>query len=293
MRRATRRERSLRSFGKFKLSLSATVAKMRTHSSCCRPFIRSIAHQCTNHGRYCTLHAKDLSGNAIVHETLRRLCIWKHYGNSTADKYWAYTIYHKQLCSEPHSFADPKCIADGFKEAGIHHDIVESCMKDAGDLDQDGTNTLLEEELTHQKRSSVVSLPALSVNRKVLHWTSAHSLYETLCTEYWLSGVKEVPEVCVKCASCPNAVGCIEKGHCVEFENDQRHPDTGYHRSKSENDKGQKKHRGRKFFWFVVIVGSIGGAYYYYDKHRDQFGTMRHRGNGGLMNDYMHLSGEE
>jgi len=242
-------------------------------------------HMCTNHGRYCTKHATELSGHAIVRETLNRLCIWKHYGNTTADKYWDYVIYHKQLCAaDPHSFADPKCIGDALKVAGINHDIVESCVRDAGDLDVDGTNALLEDELHHMETSGVHSLPALTVNRKVLHWTTAHGLFETLCTEYWLSDVQTVPEVCTKCSSCPNAVGCLEKGKCVEFDNSERHPDTGYKRA--EEKKGG---HGWKFFWFLTFIGTVGGAYYYYDQNRDRFVNRR---GGGMLNDYMQLHGE-
>jgi len=37
-------------------------------------------HICTNHGRYCALTAYHQSGQSIVNETLRRLCIWQEYG---------------------------------------------------------------------------------------------------------------------------------------------------------------------------------------------------------------------
>jgi len=265
-------------------------------------------HLCTNQGRYCTKHATELSGHAIVRETLTRLCIWKHYGDNDdsdsddtdtpskikkdPEKYWNYAIYHKQLCSaDPHNFADEKCLADGMKEAGIDAATIQQCISAAGDLEADNSNALLDAELLHLKHSSVHTLPALTVNRNVLQWTTAHSLFDTLCTEFWLSpAIKEVPKVCTQCASCPNVIGCLEhKGKCVEFDNEQRHPETGYKRTDGDD---KKKGHGWKVFWILtVLVATCGGAYYYYDQNRDRFG--RRGGGGGRMNDYMHLPGGE
>lgn len=256
-------------------------------------------HLCTNHGRYCTLHATNLSGYAILRETLRRLCIWKHYGEEHPEKYWDYIIYHKQLCSQPSMFNDAQCIEDAFNTARlVDPKVLESCMDDAGDIEEDTSNALFDAELQTMQYSGVHSLPALSIYHKVLPWTSAHSLFDTLCTEYWLSGVTNVPPVCLQCGSCPNTIGCLEKGKCVEFDNEQRHPDTGYRRNKkSKTGSNTKSHGiGWWFFWLVLVASAMGGAYYYYDKHQDQFNWGQYRrsssSRGALMNEYMHLPGE-
>jgi len=243
-------------------------------------------HLCTNNGRYCSVHAENLSGHAILKETLQRLCIWKHYGeNGNAKKYWDYVIYHKQLCSDdPNQFGNEKCIQDGFKAAGIDKSIVDTCIQDSGSLDADNSNAVLDDALKQFQKSGVHALPALTVSEQVLYWTTPESLFESVCGEYWVSGAEKVPEVCTKCSSCPNVIGCLEKGKCVGFDNEQRHPDTGFQRT----DDGKKKGGHWKFFWFVALVGTVGGAYYYYDQNRHRFAS---RGGGGLMNDYMHLSG--
>jgi hypothetical protein len=51
---------------------------------------------CTNNGRYCTVHAKNLSGHGILQETVRRLCIAELYwSNETgSEMYWTYIIQH-------------------------------------------------------------------------------------------------------------------------------------------------------------------------------------------------------
>lgn len=245
-------------------------------------------HLCTNKGRYCTTHAKDLSGNAIVTETLRRLCVWKLFSATAAGKYWDYVIYHKQECGSPHLFADQACIDDALQAAKIDGKLVAQCMDDAGNVDKDATNALLDLALTEQSKSGVVALPALSVQHKVLRYTSARSLFDTVCTEYWLSGVDKIPAICETCGACPNTIGCLEQGKCVDFSNKERHPDTGFSRKKHDGKK-KKGHGWKIFFSFVFVAGAAAAAYYYYE----HYVRGNRRGGVSLMNDYLHLSGED
>ena len=101
--------------------------------------------------------------------------------------------------------------------------LVDQCRQDTGDLDANGVNTLLESELEHGRRSGVHTLPAITINNHhPLSWTTPHALFDALCTEYWLSGDKTIPTVCIQCASCPNVIGCLEQnGKCVGFDNAQ------------------------------------------------------------------------
>jgi hypothetical protein len=143
------------------------------------------------------LHNVDLSGAAIVKETLRRLCVWKPISYN-ANMYWDYVIYHKQECSDhPGKFGYTKCIEEAMRVAKIDAATVSHCMSDAGNLDQDVTNALLKDAVMDQSRSGVVvTLPALTVNRQLLRYTSARALFDTVCTEYWLSGIDTIPAVC-------------------------------------------------------------------------------------------------
>ena len=178
---------------------------------------------------------------------------------------------------------------------------MEQCQADAGDLESDMVNALLEFELDRARRSSVHTLPALTVNDgKPLHWTTPQALFDTLCTEYWLSGVKTVPTVCTQCASCPNVIGCLQhpSHQCVGFDNAQRHPDTGYRRSK-DNSRG--RHGGGGWWWLwtmALVAGGCGVAYHFGFWNRDvgercwdRLTGRRHGRAPLMMHDYSHLSG--
>lgn len=245
-------------------------------------------HLCTNNGRYCALHATDLSGSAIVKETLRRMCIWEHFKANPANQYWDYVIYHKQQCGRPDQFANQKCVDEAMRVAKIDAATVSECMSNAGNMDADVANGLLDAAIVDQRNSGIVSLPAIAINNKVLKWTSANSLFDTICTEYWLSGIDKIPAICETCSACPNAIGCLEKGHCVDYSNEERHPNTGFPSNSNSNNK--KGRRGWKIFWSLTAVfGVAGAAFYYYNNQQSR--QQRHGGN--FMSNYLHLSGEE
>jgi hypothetical protein len=243
-------------------------------------------HLCTNHGRYCALHATDLSGHAIVTETLRQLCIWNHYGSPEAKTksnpavWWDYLLYHKENCYKPSLYGDAACLKEAFQHAKIDAKVIDDCMKDSGDVDDDGTNSLLDEMLEKERQSGVKSLPALTVNRKVLEHMSSYGLFEGLCEHYWFNAEHvPIPKICETCGMCPNKIGCIEKGHCVAWKESDRHiPSNG-----SNGKKKKSGHAGTYFTWMVLIAMCAGGAWYY-KKQRDQTD-----GRGGLLDGYMQL----
>jgi hypothetical protein len=146
-------------------------------------------HLCSNHGRYCALHANDLSGHAIVKETLRRLCVWNHF----PEHYFSYVIYHLQHCREPHLYADEECLG---KAPFIDSGIIETCITESGGLEEDAPNTLLEAELHHQLHSGVVSIPAVTVNHKLLESPHPANVFDAVCDHFWLETSTDVPEIC-------------------------------------------------------------------------------------------------
>jgi hypothetical protein len=236
-------------------------------------------HLCTNHGRYCAIHARELSGHAIVTETLRRLCIWKHYGEAVKGSddnvvdpvvWWDYVIYHRTNCYGPHEYADEDCLAKAYKHAKIKKDLMDECMTDSGGLDDDNINTLLEDMITEQDRSGVVALPALQVHRQVLDHTSSYGLFESICRHFWTSNSASVPEMCETCGACPNVIGCLEKGKCVPFSKDEHE-----HHSSGNGDKKSKKSKGGHgwtVFWLLSIAAMGGGGWYYYKQQQEQNG---------------------
>lgn len=256
-------------------------------------------HLCSNHGRYCTLHGKDLSGYAILKETVRRLCIWNLYHKNSddprKDAWWTYTVYHKQHCSEPHMFASSECLDNALAAANVDAHAVDTCMAESGDMDTDVTNTLLEDMRDKFARSGVVSLPAITVDHQVLEHTSSYSLFDTICWKYWnAKNIPSVPQICIQCGSCPNKIGCLEQGgKCVDFNNDERHADDEEHKKErpdKKQDTGGKKHGFLwHAFWFLSLCGLAFGGWYYYKEHYggDTFSNRR-----PTMNQYLQLTGD-
>ena len=262
-------------------------------------------HLCTNGGRYCAIHQVDLSGQPIVKETLRRLCIWKHYAPTN---YWDYWVHHATVCKKPHLYADEDCINQGLHEANMDPSIINDCMKGSGDVEENTSNALLETMIEEQEVSGVVKLPAIAHGdtlEQLDHGASAHSLFESVCLHfYWRAKStnlhwEDIPKVCETCGECPNLIGCLEAGKCVGFDhhdggsNDNHNKGGG--KDKPSKGKGNSSHRGRRrfwrFFWFLVIVGLCGYGYYYYQQQqRDMYGGGT---GGGLLGSYLQLSGNE
>ena len=256
-------------------------------------------HLCTNNGRYCTNHAIDLTGRAILNETLRQTCIFQHSkanddpkkGANKHDMYWEYVLYHKKECSKyPNTFTDPKCISDAMKQANIDKKTIDTCMDTAGGLDGDVQNTFFDTAVAEKHQEGIVTIPALVFNNHVLHRASAYLLFEVICNEYWMSNVRVVPDICIKCSSCPNTVGCVENhGKCTEFNNHERYimPDDKDHAHPSPASTKKKSHFWSRLGWMLFFGCAFGGAYYYYETH---IKDARRSGSRPLMNDYLHLN---
>jgi hypothetical protein len=256
------------------------------------------AQLCTNHGRYCTTHARDLSGHAIVKETLRRLCIWKHYQTQPPQQqvndkhhtpqpsqvWWDYVLYHKEHCGiDPRKFASQDCIHDAMTASKADASIIDQCMTDSGDVETDVPNSLLDHQLHAQKTSGIVSIPSMTINGKALDHTSTWSLFESICREYWLSPVP-TPKTCLTCATCPNVIGCLQQGHCVAFSDENKEP---HKKSTGGGSNSSKKHHWGKVF-FLFLFGLIGyGAYRRYQQMQEYSG-----GDRPSLNEYFALSSD-
>jgi hypothetical protein len=247
-------------------------------------------HLCTNHGRYCATHARDLSGHAIVKETLRRLCIWKHAEEvDQTQVWWDYILYHKEHCGkDPFQFASENCIHDAMKASKADASIIDQCMTDSGDVETNLPNSLLDHQLQSQKTSGVVSIPAMTINDRVLEHTSTWSLFESVCREYWLSPVP-APETCLTCATCPNVIGCLQEGHCVAFSDQHKktHKGSAGGGGSNSNNKKKKNHWAKVFWLFVFcLIGYV--AYRRYQQMQQYAGGER-----PSLNEYFALNSGE
>jgi hypothetical protein len=256
-------------------------------------------HLCTNGGRYCAVHQKDLSGHAVVRESLRRLCIWKHYDQTAYYSYWA---EHSSVCADPHLYASKDCVAQSLHNANMDPKIIDDCMKESGDMDSSDSNALLQGMIEEQQISGVVQLPIIAHSdtlEPLRDGPSAHNLFQTTCFHfYWHAkqtnlNWEDIPSICETCIECPNLMGCLEHGQCDGFDqHDKGGKDGGKNPPKGNGKKSGSPHRRRgwHFFWFLVFLGLAYYAYKYYQQQQGNMYQGRGAG-GGLLGSYLQLSG--
>ena len=98
------------------------------------------------------------------------------------------------------------------QHAGVSWDTVQSCMDDAGGLEGNVINKVLEEELAARARTGVVILPSFYVNNAPLRGAlTTNEVFEAICAGY-ADGAE--PEVCLKCNHCDDVQKCVTVGHC-------------------------------------------------------------------------------
>jgi len=264
---------------------------------------------CTNNGRYCSVAPRNgIKGQDVVIESLRRICIWNHYGvNEQTDRtdnpiLWDYVLFHMQHCSRvdesgSNFYSSNDCITDAYKHANIDSALINECMSDSGGFEEDRVNTWLEEEIRMLDSGGIVSVPTITINHKyVLDEPKPTELFDSMCKQYFYAAhesmmtdaeaLKRVPALCSKCYSCDNKMGCIENdGECVSYQFHSRNDEM------ADNGKKQQepsKKKGSKKFWifFFLTAFALVGGVYYYKKNQDRFESAR----GGLLNGYFQLN---
>ena len=172
---------------------------------------------CTNNGRYCATDPdndleKGISGADVVKESLRRLCIWKHYGeqDGIGKEWWLYVEEFFARCSSPDYFMNEDCVMDCYKHSGVDKDKINRCMADSGGLEKDAPNSLLELEIAAQAERGVVVLPTAFVNTAAIRGQlSSNSIFHAICAGY-AYGTR--PKICEQCAACLDPTACVTGG---------------------------------------------------------------------------------
>ena len=172
---------------------------------------------CTNNGRYCATDPDNdldhgISGADVVRESLRRICIWKHYGESdgVGKEWWDYVAEFLHRCDTPDYFANDDCVADAMKHANVDKERIQRCMLDSGGLEKDAPNSFLDLEMAAQARRGVVVLPTAFVNTVALRGAlTSEMVFAAICAGY-LDGTE--PKICQQCSKCPNEVECVQSG---------------------------------------------------------------------------------
>jgi hypothetical protein len=173
---------------------------------------------CTNNGRYCATDPdndldKGTSGADVVRESLRRLCIWKVYGtDGVGMPWWDYVDEFLYRCDTEDFFASEDCVKDCMERAEVDYSKVKICMDDAGGLEGDVENSILEDELIAREASGVVILPSFFVNNAPLRGApTVTEVFDAICSGY-AAGTE--PDACKKCNRCDDVVKCVTVGHC-------------------------------------------------------------------------------
>jgi hypothetical protein len=166
----------------------------------------NVCYLCSNHGRYCARDPDDsldrgISGQDVVRESLRRICIWKHYGQTDGigEAWWSYVNEFQENCSSSDNFMNEDCVAKCYERAGVDPDNINRCMLDSGGLVNDDSNSLLDQEIVARNEATVRTLPSVFVNKKVMHGKfSPTTVFAAICAAYAKGGR---PAVCDKCAT--------------------------------------------------------------------------------------------
>lgn len=175
---------------------------------------------CTNNGRYCATDPDDdldhgISGADVVTESLRRACIWNIYGaaDGIGEVWWTYVEEFMYRCQTEEYFTSEECIKDAYTQAGVDKAQVDACMQQAGGLQDDVENTVLEAQLGEREAAGVVIIPSMYIDQSPIRGALEFAtVFKAVCAGF-VHGT--MPDVCKKCANCLDEHGCVAKGKCT------------------------------------------------------------------------------
>jgi hypothetical protein len=252
--------------------------KSRCQTSSGRNICASL---CTNNGRYCAMDPDNdmehgITGAEVVKEALRRICIWKHYGEDTGigTTYWDYISEFLKRCdTDDDFFASEDCVKDAFKHAKIDYSRIDQCMSDSGGLEGADKNLLLEKEIDAAGRVGVIVLPTMFVNSAPLRGgLTTNTVFNAVCAGFQENSE---PDVCHTCGGCSDVMDCIHKGSCKNSGNG------------SSSGAVSKRTFGLTLLFMCGIFGIAG--YLHWRKTREE---MRDQVRG-ILAEYMPLEGGE
>eukprot|EP00531_Pseudo-nitzschia_arenysensis_P001907 CAMPEP_0116114780 /NCGR_PEP_ID=MMETSP0329-20121206/157_1 /TAXON_ID=697910 /ORGANISM="Pseudo-nitzschia arenysensis, Strain B593" /LENGTH=519 /DNA_ID=CAMNT_0003608171 /DNA_START=68 /DNA_END=1627 /DNA_ORIENTATION=- len=173
---------------------------------------------CTNEGRYCSTDPdedldKGISGADVVKESLRRICIWKEYGDDGIGMpWWDYVNEFMYRCDSEEYFNNEECVKDCMERSGIQYSKIKICMDDSGGLEGDVENKVLDDEIQEQNKNGVIILPSVFVNNAPLRGApTTDEVFDAICAGYKIGNE---PEICRKCNRCSDVEQCVSAGHC-------------------------------------------------------------------------------
>ncbi len=172
---------------------------------------------CTNEGRYCSLDPdmdiySGITGATIVTESLRRLCIWKLYGEGDGIglKWWNYIETFTENCDDREHFFEEECVQGVMMATDIDYEEVEKCMDDSGGLETPGMNDILQAELDEKESKGIIVMPVVYINgvpiRGELEFAT---VFKGMCAGF---APGTAPSICDKCSKCTDEKKCVLSG---------------------------------------------------------------------------------
>jgi len=236
---------------------------------------------CTNNGRYCATDPDNdlehgITGAEVVKEALRRICVWKHFGekDGLGSIYWDYISEFLKRCDSDDFFSNDECINDVFKHAKIDGKRIEQCMDDSGGLTDNHPNTLLDREIDAAMRKGVVVLPTMFINSAPMRGAlTENTVFNAVCAGFQAGSE---PDVCNTCRGCIDVTECVQKGFCK-----------GTSGGVSSGGGVTKKTFGTTLLMMCALFGAAG--YMHWRKTRED---MRDQVRG-ILAEYMPLEGGE
>ncbi|CAD8096846.1 unnamed protein product [Paramecium sonneborni] len=155
---------------------------------------------CISYGKYCSQDPDGsgiATGNMIVEETLRQLCIF----SQSIDKWFDYMLSFRDNCTTAQEYET--CSPKVQTEVGIDNQKVEKCIRDQqvtnhltikNEQKSYKVNNLLEEQLTLWNAAGVQQLPGIIINyQDYLGQITGLNVFLDICYSF-----QTPPEVCGK-----------------------------------------------------------------------------------------------
>jgi len=246
---------------------------------------------CTNKGRYCATDPdndldRGISGADVVTESLRRLCIWDHYGrdNGVGEQWWNYIFEFDKRCNTEDYFSSKECVVDCFDHSGIETEKIDRCMSDSGGLENDVSNAFLDKEIARQAERGVVVLPTAFVNTAALRGQlSTANVFSAICAGY-AEGTR--PDICDQCSLCSDISACAKTGRCSSSPVPSSKSSSSS--TSTSSSDGVSTHSFAFSLLFVIAVFSAAGVWHYNKTRQDMRDQVR-----GILSEYMPLDDQD
>ena len=208
----------------------------------------------------------------MITEVLRRLCIWRHHGDTSGDKktgiegeaFWNYVSYFDKNCAANYwkvgddpKKKNPACIQKAYKHARVTTDDVELCFRDTGHPKDDVQSTILEPHLAALSEYGVTAAPQIWVQHTTIphHWSppTGVGLLQALCKGFVAKGA---PDACKKCLGNAKKLSNNDVLKCAKQH---------YH----DNVKHPHRHIWRTLVLLALILVGGGMGYVLWRRRQD------------------------